>query len=250
MCEHGHIAAPWRQAHLMTTTFPLAAVFGALLLFAPAQGQTQAVDGAATDTQQLLSSWNASNATCRDQTAAALAAIAACEQRDTLSKRLAQLSYCHKRADGTGPGTWLMCGGDRVPSAARTSVTFQRAGGTFVLPATLDGTHKVFCVVDSGATHMQIPEDVVEEMKRSGALTDADFLGQQRYTFADGRGAQQRVFRLRTLQVGDRIMENVTASVGAPRSRPLLGQSFLRRLNAWKIDNVKNAMELEFSGSY
>ena len=234
----------------MTMSLPLAAVFGTLLLFTPAQGQAQAADGAATDIPQLISTWNASNATCRDQAAAALAAIAACEQRDTLSKRLAQLNHCYARAEGAGPGAWRVCGGDAASSAVKTTVTFQRAGGTFVLPATLDGTRKIFCVVDSGAAHMQIPEDVVEEMKRNGTLTDADFLGQQRYTFADGRGAQQRVFRLRTLQVGDRTMENVTASVGAPRSRPLLGQSFLRRLNAWKIDNVKNAMELEFSGSY
>jgi predicted aspartyl protease len=58
------------------------------------------------------------------------------------------------------------------------------------------------------------------------------------------------VFRLKSLQIGDRTMENVLAAVGAPRSRPLLGQSFLRRLSWWKIDNVKNAMEFEFTGSF
>jgi hypothetical protein len=30
----------------------------------------------------------------------------------------------------------------------------------------------------------------------------------------------------------------------------LLGQSLLRRLNWWKIDNVRNAIELEFTGSF
>jgi predicted aspartyl protease len=67
---------------------------------------------------------------------------------------------------------------------------------------------------------------------------------------ADGSGLQQRVFRLKSLQIGDRTMENVLAAVGAPRSRALLGQSFLRRLSWWKIDNVKNAMEFEFTGSF
>jgi predicted aspartyl protease len=45
-------------------------------------------------------------------------------------------------------------------------------------------------------------------------------------------------------------MENVLAAVGTPHSRALLGQSFLRRLSWWKIDNVKNAMEFEFTGSF
>ena len=234
----------------MTGTLPLAAALGALLVFAPSQGQAQTVEGAPAEAQQLIPTWNANNATCRDQAAAALAAIAACEQRDTFSKRLAQLNYCYARPEGTGAGAWRPCSDNAASSTARTSVAFQRMGGTFVVPLTLDGAQKIYAIVDSGAAVIQIPEEVVEEMKRSGALTEADFLRQQRYTFADGRGAQQRVFRLRSLQVGDRTMENVTASVGAPRSRALLGQSFLRRLNAWKIDNVKNAMELEFSGSY
>jgi hypothetical protein len=45
-------------------------------------------------------------------------------------------------------------------------------------------------------------------------------------------------------------MENVLATMGAPKSRALLGQSFLRRLNWWKIDNVKNAIEFEFTGAF
>jgi predicted aspartyl protease len=61
---------------------------------------------------------------------------------------------------------------------------------------------------------------------------------------------QQRVFRLRSLQIGDRTMENVLATMGAPKSRALLGQSFLRRLNWWKIDNVRNAIEFEFTGAF
>jgi predicted aspartyl protease len=75
-------------------------------------------------------------------------------------------------------------------------------------------------------------------------------MGERRFIMADGRGMQQRVFRLRSLQIGDRTMENVLATMGAPKSRALLGQSFLRRLNWWKIDNVKNAIEFEFTGAF
>jgi aspartyl protease family protein len=123
-------------------------------------------------------------------------------------------------------------------------------GGVFVLPAILNATAPTYFIVDSGAATIQIPEEVAEELKRAGTLGEADFMGQHRFILADGRAMQQRVFRLRSLQVGDRTMENVLATVGAPKTRALLGQSFLRRLSWWKIDNVKNAMELEFTGAF
>ena len=117
-------------------------------------------------------------------------------------------------------------------------------------PAQLAGSTQAYFIVDSGAATVQIPEETVAEMKRNGTLTDADFMGERRFILADGRGMQQRVFRLRSLQIGDRTMENVLATMGAPRSRALLGQSFLRRLNWWKIDNVRNAIEFEFTGAF
>jgi aspartyl protease family protein len=232
-----------------------------LLLPLAARANAQASEVATTDPGQLVSRWQAANTTCRSQTATALAAVGACEQRDTLSKLLAQANYCYGPTDKAGPATWTACGGNAAsgtPSAkalqdstqARTTAQFHRMGGVFVLPATINGSSKSYFIVDSGAANVQIPEDVVDEMKRNGTLTGADFLGQRRFILADGSGLQQRLLRLKTLQIGDRTIENVLAAVGAPRSRPLLGQSFLRRLNWWKIDNVKNAIEFEFTGAF
>lgn len=232
-----------------------------LLLPLAARANAQASEVATTDPGQLVSRWQAANTTCRSQTATALAAVGACEQRDTLSKLLAQATYCYGPTDKAGPATWTACGGNSAsstPSAkalqdsaqARTTAQFHRMGGVFVLPATINGSSKSYFIVDSGAANVQIPEDVADEMKRNGTLTEADFLGQRRFILADGSGLQQRLLRLKTLQIGDRTMENVLAAVGAPRSRPLLGQSFLRRLNWWKIDNVKNAIEFEFTGAF
>ena len=75
-------------------------------------------------------------------------------------------------------------------------------------------------------------------------------MGEHRFILADGRAMQQRVFRLRSLQIGERMMEDVSGHHGRPQSRALLGQSFLRRLNWWKIDNVRNAIEFEFTGAF
>ncbi|HEX2892253.1 retropepsin-like aspartic protease [Vineibacter terrae] len=217
----------------------------------PAQAQTS--ETLTGNAEQTIVQWKASNATCRGQPVPALAAVAACEQRDTFSKLLAQMSYCYGPTDNAGPATWSPCDAAKAAqdsALARTTTRFHRMGGVFVLSAAINGSAKAYFVVDSGAANVQIPQEVADEMKRNGTLTDADFLGQRRFLLADGTGLQQRVFRLRTLQIGGRTMENVLAAVGAPRSRALLGQSFLRRLNWWKIDNVKNAIELEFTGSF
>jgi aspartyl protease family protein len=224
----------------------------ALLLALAGRANAQATDSATTDPGQLVARWQAANMTCRSATATAMAAVGACEQRDTLSKLLAQMNYCYGPTDKTGPTTWAACGAKALQeqAQARTTAQFHRMGGVFVLPATINGSTKSYFIVDSGAANVQIPEEVAEEMKRAGTLTESDFLGQRRFTLADGSGLQQRVFRLKSLQIGDRTMENVLAAVGAPRSRALLGQSFLRRLSWWKIDNVKNAMEFEFTGSF
>ena len=231
------------------------AVLAALLfrLVGPASGQ--AIEGVAANAnaEQTIAQWKAGNATCRSPTASALAAVGACEQRDTYSKLLAQMNYCYGPTDRAGAVTWSPCDADKAlqdSARARATARFQRMGGVFVLPATINGGAQSHFIVDSGAANVQIPEDVVEEMKRNGTIGDADFLGQRRFVLADGSGQQQRVFRIRTLQIGDRTMDNVLAAVGAPRSRALLGQSFLRRLSWWKIDNVKNAIEFEFTGSF
>ena len=210
---------------------------------------------------QFIAQWQASNALCRNQATPAIEAIGACEQRDTYSKLLAASNYCYGPGEGAAPAGWTPCGGDPAagrPSAkalkdsalARATERFQRMGGVFVLPATVNGTSTAYFIVDSGASNVQIPEELAEEMKRNGTLTEADSLGQRRFTLADGSGLQQRIVRLRSIRIGERTMENVMASVSPARSRALLGQSFLRRLSSWKIDNVRNSIEFEFTGSF
>jgi clan AA aspartic protease (TIGR02281 family) len=223
----------------------LPVVFAMLIAFvAAAQAQT------GENSDQLIARWTASDTTCRSPAASAVDAVGACEQRDTLAKVLALAGFCHVSIAGRSGPAWARCAAGGQQEATRATAQFHRMGGVFVLSAHLNGSTQVYFIVDSGAATVQIPEEAVEEMKRNGTLTEADFMGQRRFILADGRTMQQRVFRLRSLKIGDRTMENVLATMGAPKSRALLGQSFLRRLNWWKIDNVKNAIEFEFTGAF
>jgi len=231
----------------------------ALVAAVAAGGPLHAQSGG--EAAQFIAQWQASNALCRNPATPAIEAIGACEQRDTYSKLLSASNYCYGPGEGGAPAGWTPCGGDPAagkPSAraqkdaalARATQQFQRMGGVFVLPATVNGTSMAYFIVDSGAANVQIPEELADELKRNGTLTEADSLGQRRFTLADGSFLQQRIVRLRSIRIGERTMENVMAAVSPARSRALLGQSFLRRLSSWKIDNVRNSIEFEFTGSF
>lgn len=232
------------------------AMLAAMLLFEARAPQAQPQEAA-----QFIAQWQKSNAACRAPATPALEAIAACEQRDTYSKLLSASNYCYGPGEGGAPAGWTPCGGDpgagkpsekalKDAALARATQQFQRMGGVFVLPATVNGNSTAYFIVDSGASNVQISEELAEELKRSGSLTEADSLGQRRFILADGSGRQQRIVRLRSIKIGERTMENVMASVSPGRGHGLLGQSFLRRLSSWKIDNVKNSIEFEFTGSF
>ena len=224
----------------------LIALAGIAFLSAPTHAQSGEV-------AQTVAQWNASNATCRNANAPALEAIGACEQRDRFSKLLALMNQCYGPPGNGGAPGWSPCDAAKLAqdsALARTTAQFQRRGGVFVLPAVLNGSAESYFVVDSGASNVQIPQEVADELMRKGALTQTDFLGERGFVVADGRKLLQKIVRLRSVQVGNRSMENVLAAVGAAHSQALLGQSLLRRLNWWKIDNVKNAIELEFTGSF
>jgi clan AA aspartic protease (TIGR02281 family) len=117
-------------------------------------------------------------------------------------------------------------------------------GGTFAVPVTINNQLTLKFVVDSGASDVSIPTDVVSTLVRTGTITDGDFLGSQTYKLADGSTVPSQRFQIRSLKVGSRTLENVTASIAPIAGQLLLGQSFLRRFESWSIDNGRSALIL------
>jgi predicted aspartyl protease len=99
--------------------------------------------------------------------------------------------------------------------------------------------------LDSGAADVSIPLDVFSTLKRTRTIKDTDILGKQTYILADGSKSQSITFRIRSLKVGDHVVENVTGSVAPAGGTLLLGQSFLGRLKSWSIDNAAEKLMLE-----
>lgn len=117
-------------------------------------------------------------------------------------------------------------------------------GGTFAVPVTINNQLTLKFVVDSGASDVSIPADVVSTLVRTGTITEADFLGRRTYKLADGSTVPSQRFQIRSLKVGNRTLENVTASIAPVAGQLLLGQSFLSRFKSWSIDNSRSALIL------
>lgn len=131
------------------------------------------------------------------------------------------------------------------PEARPGAEVFLRSlGGVFKVPVRINDTITLNFTVDSGASDVLIPADVVLTLFRTETLASGDFTGQREYVLADGSKLPSARFILRELKVGDHRLTNVTASIGPVQSEPLLGQSFLSRFRSWTLDNDLHAIIL------
>lgn len=126
-----------------------------------------------------------------------------------------------------------------------SEVSFRQRGGTFVVPVIVNNAIRLNFTLDTGAADVSIPADVVMTLMRTGTISDNDFLGKQTYVLADGSEVPSLAFRIRSLRVGDKVVENVTGSVAPSSGSLLLGQSFLKHFRSWSIDNQRMVLVLE-----
>ena len=132
-----------------------------------------------------------------------------------------------------------------LPAQPREEVALVKQAGTYRVPVTINGVIPLPFMVDSGASDVVLPADVVLTLMRTGTLRQADFLGQQNYRLADGTIMPSQTFRLKSLQVGNRMIENVTGSTTSSQGALLLGQSFLSRFGKISFDYGKQILILE-----
>jgi TPR repeat protein len=99
--------------------------------------------------------------------------------------------------------------------AFQRGVPLKMDGGIFVVPVQINGTITLEFVIDSGAADVSVPADVVSTLMRSGTIKETDFIGQRTYVLADGSKSQSATFTIRSLRVGDMVLENVGGSVAS-----------------------------------
>ncbi len=133
----------------------------------------------------------------------------------------------------------------RSPSANFSiAIPMKREGGTYVVPVLINNAITLDFVVDSGATDVSIPADVVLTLIRTRTLGDTAFIGERTYRLADGSTTTSKTFRLQSLRVGGKTIEGVIGSIAPVQGGLLLGQSFLSRFKSWSIDNSTHSLLL------
>ena len=129
-------------------------------------------------------------------------------------------------------------------SVAKNRVRMKSDSGTFTVPVRLNDQITLDFVVDSGASVVTVPRDVVLTLIRTKTITTADFRGEQLYVLADGSTVKSRNFILRRVTVGNQSVGNVEATIADEQGSLLLGQSFLRKFKSWSIDNAARELVL------
>jgi clan AA aspartic protease (TIGR02281 family) len=130
-------------------------------------------------------------------------------------------------------------------NASKIGVSLKSDAGIFVVPVHINGTVTLDFVVDSGASYVSIPADVFSTLNRAGTIKQNDYVGKETLVLADGTKSESTIFTIRSLKVGDIVIENVKSSVASAKGSLLLGQSFLERFKSWSIDNTKRELVLE-----
>jgi hypothetical protein len=114
----------------------------------------------------------------------------------------------------------------------------------YLVPVQVNNALILPFILDTGADDVVIPADVFLTLSRPGTVNTGDFIGTGTAVLADGSEHPTDHYVLHELRVGDHVVRNVVASVSPVKGEPLLGQSFLSKLPAWTIDNVRHALVL------
>lgn len=125
----------------------------------------------------------------------------------------------------------------------RIALTSRGGGGTFRVGVGISGVCCFLFVLDSGASDVSVPPDMLRAMVNDGLITEADLIDVQTYQTASGEVEGLR-FRM-PVQIGTLTVRNVVGSV-SEGSALLLGQSFLKKFRFWAIDNAKHQLVLGY----
>ena len=92
----------------------------------------------------------------------------------------------------------------RVENGGRVKMV--ESGGIYQVPVLINDELKLNFIVDSGASDVSIPSDVVLTLIRTGTIKKSDFIGTEEYRLADGSPVESKTFIVRSLKVGDRTV--------------------------------------------
>ena len=132
---------------------------------------------------------------------------------------------------------------ERVSS--NSVITMRKAGGVYHVPCKINGTEMEF-IFDTGASDITMSLTEAIFLYKQGKLEEDDFVGVQQYQIADGSIQEGTIVVLRSVEIGNKQLEKVRASIIHNMEAPLLlGQSALAKFGKISIDYNRNEITFE-----
>ena len=126
-----------------------------------------------------------------------------------------------------------------------TEVAMQKENGVYKVPVSINGNPMNF-ILDTGASLISISSTEAEFLMKQGTITADDIVGQSRFQDANGDITPGSIIRLKSVQIGDRVLENVHANVVSGSKAPLLlGQSALSQFGKISVDYRRNIVTFD-----
>ena len=118
----------------------------------------------------------------------------------------------------------------------------EKVGGVYKVPCKVNGLALKF-IFDTGASDVSISSAEAVFMLKNGYMNADDLGGSEYYRIANGDIAEGTKVVLRKIEIGDKTLYNVEASIVHSMDAPLLlGQSVMERLGQFTIDYATNSL--------
>ena len=122
-------------------------------------------------------------------------------------------------------------------SKADVRIKMTLENGVYTMPCEVNGLRMKF-VFDTGASMVSLSMTEARFMYKNGYIDDNDFIGTAKTRIANGDIEENMKLKLKEVKVGNKTLYNVEALVSNSSNAPLLlGQSVLRQLGTWSVDN-------------
>ena len=122
------------------------------------------------------------------------------------------------------------------------TIKMEKDGGVYKVPCKVNGLALKF-IFDTGASNVSISSAEAVFMLKHGYLRADDLGGSEYYRIANGDIAEGTKVVLRKIEIGDKTLYNVEASIVNSIDAPLLlGQSVMERLGQFTFDYATNSL--------
>lgn len=127
----------------------------------------------------------------------------------------------------------------------KTVVKMKKQGGVYYIPCKINGSEMEF-IFDTGASDITMSLTEALFLYKQKKLTASDFIGTKQYQIANGSIEEGTVVNLRSVEIGNKTLTNIQASIVHNTEAPLLlGQSALAKFGKIYIDYKNNEITFE-----